>query len=75
MTSPLSGPEFVLVARTTAEAAIIAAMEQLMQDRTTFIIAHRLDTLEGCDLLLHLEDGHVRAIKPSELRATAAGSQ
>jgi ATP-binding cassette subfamily B protein len=56
------------------EAAIIAAMERLMQGRTTFIIAHRLDTLEGCDLLLHLEDGQVRPIKPSELRATAASS-
>jgi ATP-binding cassette subfamily B protein len=56
------------------EASIIAAMEQLMQGRTTFIIAHRLDTLEGCDLLLHLEGGSVRRIEPSALRAAATGT-
>jgi ATP-binding cassette subfamily B protein len=56
------------------EASIIAAMEQLMRGRTTFIIAHRLDTLEGCDLLLHLEDGRVRPIEPSALRAAATGA-
>jgi len=56
------------------EASIIAAMEQLMRGRTTFIIAHRLDTLEGCDLLLHLENGHVRQIEASALRAAATGA-
>jgi ATP-binding cassette subfamily B protein len=41
------------------EGVIMQAMEQLMQGRTTFMIAHRLATLESCDLLLHLEDGHL----------------
>ena len=31
------------------EAAIMEAMERLMQGRTTFMIAHRLSTLENCD--------------------------
>jgi len=41
------------------EAAIIKAMERLMCGRTTFMIAHRLSTLENCDLRLQLENGHL----------------
>jgi ATP-binding cassette subfamily B protein len=43
------------------EAAIMAATERLMSGRTTFMIAHRLSTLEGCDLRLHLDAGRVVA--------------
>ena len=32
-------------------------MERLMCGRTTFMIAHRLSTLEKCDLQLQLENG------------------
>jgi ATP-binding cassette subfamily B protein len=41
------------------EAAIMDAMERLMQDRTTFIIAHRLSTLDGCDVRLEMEYGRL----------------
>lgn len=41
------------------EAAIMDAMERLMHGRTTFIIAHRLTTLQGCDLLLTMEKGRL----------------
>jgi ATP-binding cassette subfamily B protein len=41
------------------EAGIMEAMERLMQGRTTFIIAHRLTTLENCDLLLVIQDGQL----------------
>jgi ATP-binding cassette subfamily B protein len=41
------------------EAAIMEAMERLMHGRTTFMIAHRLTTLEKCDLLLVIEDGRL----------------
>jgi len=41
------------------ESLIIEAMERLMHDRTTFMIAHRLTTLENCDLLLVIEDGRL----------------
>src|SRR5207249_8750529 len=34
------------------EAVIMEAMERLMQGRTTFMIAHRLSTLSGCDMRL-----------------------
>lgn len=43
------------------EAAIMEAMERLMWDRTTFMIAHRLSTLEHCDLLIVIEDGRLVA--------------
>jgi ATP-binding cassette subfamily B protein len=39
------------------ESGIMEAMERLMKDRTTFLIAHRLTTLENCDMLLVIEDG------------------
>jgi ATP-binding cassette subfamily B protein len=41
------------------ESAIMEAMERLMKGRTTFIIAHRLSTLENCDLRLELENGRL----------------
>src|SRR6478672_1121650 len=42
------------------ETAILEAMDRLMQNRTAFMIAHRLRTLERCSLLLVLEDGSLQ---------------
>ena len=39
------------------EAQIMEAMELLMKGRTTFMITHRLDTLDTCNVLLHIESG------------------
>jgi ATP-binding cassette, subfamily B, bacterial len=50
------------------EAIIMDAMQRLMQGRTTFMIAHRLSTLEQCDLVLRLADGQVA---PSVLESKA----
>lgn len=41
------------------EAAILKATERLMQDRTTFMIAHRQSTLKNCDVMLELEQGRL----------------
>ena len=41
------------------EAAILDAMERLMRGKTTFLIAHRLATLEGCDIRLEVAGGRV----------------
>ena len=41
------------------EGLIMEAIERLMDGRTTFMITHRLDTLNSCDLILHLEDGQL----------------
>jgi len=46
---------------TKTEATIMDAMEKLMHGRTTFMIAHRLSTLENCDMRLHLELGKLVA--------------
>ena len=48
------------------EATIIEAMERLMEGRTVFMIAHRLSTLEGCDVRLEMDAGRVRALEPTE---------
>ena len=47
------------------EAVIFEAMEQLMHGRTTFMIAHRLSTLDTCDVRLSVEDGRVRELAPA----------
>jgi ATP-binding cassette subfamily B protein len=41
------------------EAAIHQSLDQLIQDRTTFIIAHRIQSLMQADLILVLDDGHI----------------
>src|SRR5205823_3818106 len=43
----------------TTEAAIMEAMERLMQGRTTVMIAHRLSTLAHCDARLEIEGGRL----------------
>jgi ATP-binding cassette subfamily B protein len=48
----------------TTEAAIMEALDRLMRGRTAFIIAHRLTTLDGCDVRLKLERG--RLVRESE---------
>ncbi len=42
-----------------SEAEVQAAMEELMRDRTTFVIAHRLSTVRHADLILVLKEGRV----------------
>ena len=44
---------------TETEAQIRAAMQSLMHDRTTFIIAHRIQSIMNADLILVMEDGRI----------------
>jgi ATP-binding cassette subfamily B protein len=44
---------------TETEAAIREALERLMEGRTTFIIAHRIQTVMTADLILVLNKGHI----------------
>ena len=47
------------------EASIMRATEELMRGRTTFMIAHRLNTLKNCDLILVLENGELVEVRQS----------
>jgi len=51
------------------EAAIVDAMERLMQGRTTFIIAHRASALNHCDLILRIEHGLLMTLEPTTRRS------
>ena len=47
------------------EAAILDAMDRLMQGRTTFLITHRASTLAICDVQLQLERGRLVETTPT----------
>jgi len=51
------------------EAAILATMQRLMEDRTTFFVTHRLASLKDCDFVLVVRDRQVLVTTPSDLRA------
>jgi subfamily B ATP-binding cassette protein MsbA len=44
---------------TESERAVQAALDQLMQDRTTICIAHRLSTIRKADLIVVLDQGRI----------------
>ncbi len=44
---------------TQTERMIQEALENLMQGRTTFVIAHRLATVRRADLILVMENGRI----------------
>ena len=44
---------------TRTEKLIQRAMDRLMKNRTSFIIAHRLSTVRDADKILVIEDGHI----------------
>jgi ATP-binding cassette subfamily B protein len=54
------------------EQGIIDALEKLTCGRTTFMIAHRLSTLEDCDQVLILQGGHLKSVVSSLQRAREA---
>ena len=54
------------------EQEIMQATDELIRGRTTFIIAHRLSTVRGCDLVLVLKHGRLVEFTPDFEKATAA---
>jgi ATP-binding cassette, subfamily B, bacterial len=53
------------------EATIMDAMSRLMKNRTTFMIAHRLGTLDNCDLQIQIKEGRLtEARMPGPAAAT-----
>ena len=61
----LADPQILILDDSTSsvdpetEALIRAALERLMQDRTSFIIAHRIQSLMSADLILVLDGGRI----------------
>ncbi|EQC48442.1 ABC transporter transmembrane region [Bacteriovorax sp. BSW11_IV] len=61
----LTNPSILVLDEATAnidpqmEEVIHSALKQLMDGRTTLMIAHRLDTLSGCDRLFVFEKGEI----------------
>ncbi len=52
------------------EAVIMEAMERLMSGRTSFMIAHRLSTLDVCERRLQIERGRVAEVTPKRAPVT-----
>ena len=44
---------------TRTEELVQAAMDKLMEGRTSFIIAHRLSTIKNADLILVMNEGNI----------------
>ena len=42
-----------------SEAVVQKAIENLMKDRTVFVIAHRLSTVQNADKIVVINDGHI----------------
>jgi len=47
-----------------AELAVQTALDRLMANRTTFVVAHRLSTLRGASRILVLENGRMAGFAP-----------
>jgi ATP-binding cassette subfamily B protein len=54
-----------------SETQVAAALAELMQQRTTIVIAHRLATVLSCDRILVMEEG--RIVEEGTHQALAAG--
>ncbi len=57
---------------TTTEESILTATEKLMEQRTTFMIAHRLNMLRSCDTVLVLEQGALVEVRMAERTMAAS---
>jgi len=57
------------------EAAVMQAIEELHEDLTVLIIAHRLTTLRNCDTIVELSNGSINAVGSyEEIVSTRNGS-
>lgn len=61
----LNPPEMLILDEATSnidtrtEMRVQAAFEKLMQGRTSFVVAHRLSTIQTADVILVMDSGHI----------------
>lgn len=58
---------------TETETAVMEAVSRLGRELTILIIAHRISTLEGCDVVVQLESGRTGKVEKGEKRKSSAG--
>ena len=44
---------------TRTEKQIQSAFDKMMKDKTSFIVAHRLSTIQKADKIIAMKDGHI----------------
>ncbi len=68
----ISDPKILILDEATAnidsrtEAMVVRTMREMMEGRTTFVIAHRLFTIRNADKIIFMKDGKVREIGTHE---------
>ena len=61
----LSDPKILILDEATSsidtntELLVQEGIKQLLRDRTSFVVAHRLSTIKDCDRILYIEDGKI----------------
>lgn len=76
----LKGADIILLDEATSaldsktEAEVHAALETVMEGRTSIIIAHRLATVRGADQVVYLESGRVKEVGTFTELAHAGGA-
>ena len=61
----LSDPKILILDEATSsidtntELLVQEGIKQLLKNRTSFIVAHRISTIKGCDRIMYIDDGQI----------------
>ena len=61
----LSNPKILILDEATSsidtntELLVQEGIKQLLKNRTSFIVAHRISTIKGCDRIMYINDGQI----------------
>jgi ATP-binding cassette subfamily B protein len=61
----LSDPKILILDEATSsidtntELLVQEGIKQLLKNRTSFIVAHRISTIKGCDRIMYIHDGQI----------------
>ena len=59
---------------TATESKVLAALDEVMKNRTTFVIAHRLATIRNADLILVFDEGRIVESGPFDALVEKGGA-